>query len=90
MNIVLLKKHIKKFIETTKKIDRKTICTIHISYIYKYFSSVCYNLKHSDSQSGTLQSGYHHTASFISENSKIKTNNTPTAQNADNNVTVNS
>jgi hypothetical protein len=79
MNTVLLKKHIKNFIETTMKIYRKKICTKNISYIYKYFSSVWYNLKHSDSQSGTLQSGYHHTVSFISENSKIKTNNTPTA-----------
>jgi hypothetical protein len=53
----------------------------HISYIYKYFSSVWYNLKQPDLHSGTLQSGYHHTVSLLSENSKIKTNNTPTAQN---------
>ena len=39
-------------------------------------------------QSGTLQSGYHHTVSFLSENSKIKMNNTPTARTADHNVTV--
>jgi len=52
----------------------KKICTKHISYIYKWFSFVWYNLKHSGMQSGTLQSGYHHTVSFLSENSKLKTN----------------
>jgi len=41
-------------------------------------------------QSGILQSEYHHTVSFFSENSNIKTNNTPTAFTADHNVTVNS
>jgi hypothetical protein len=39
---------------------------------------------------GTLQSGYNHTVSFLSENSKIKTNETPTAQTADHSMTVNS
>jgi len=90
MNTVFLEKHIKKFIETTMKIYGKKICMKHISYIYKYFSSVWYNLKHSDLQSGTLKSEYHHMVSFLSENSKIKMNNTPTARNADQNVTVNS
>ena len=50
---------------------------------YKQISFVWYNLKHSGIQSGTLQSGHNHTVSFPSENSKIKMNNMPTAQTAD-------
>jgi len=51
---------------------------------------VWYNLKHSGMQSGTLQSGYNHTVSFLSENCKIKMNSTPIAQTVDHTVTVNS
>jgi len=49
---------------------------------------VWYNLKYSGMQSGTLQLGYHQTVSLLSENSKIKTNDTPTAQTADHDMTV--
>ena len=45
---------------------QEKICAKHISYIYKKFCLVWYNLKHSDMQSGASQSGNHHTVSFLS------------------------
>jgi len=45
---------------------KKKICAKHISCIYKQFHFVWYNLKHSGTQSGTLQSAYNHTVHFLS------------------------
>ena len=38
---------------------------------FPIFTIVWYNLKHSGMQSGTLQSGHHHTVSFFSFHSRI-------------------
>ena len=84
------KKHINNYSNNKENSLKKKICTEHISYIYKQFTFVWYNLKNSGMQSDTLQSGYNHTVSFLSEISKIKTNNTPTAQTADHNAIVKS
>ena len=65
MNTLFLQKHIKNLLKNNENLQEKN-CAKHISCIYKQFRSVWYNLKHSGMQSGTLQSGHHHTVSFLS------------------------